>query len=201
MEASAEVTLSNLHVLAALSHNDKLMTASEIFSIYAPTTMRAVMRMWYGEQRAQNVLRVRQTVRAAVAYAAKSHEDAQSLMAVPAEDPAMRLRIDTIAVQHLRMVEGLRRARHGIAHLLQTYRDDAALASQVTLVMEEIDAFLGVMGVHSDALRARRGIEAPVRSPTLLAACAPDSAVASPLLPPPLHPSAPSSPRRDANDD
>lgn len=199
MDSDAERTLNNLHVLGALSHNDKLMTNEDHFDIYAPTSLRGLLRMWYGERRGQNVQRVRNAVRAAIAFAHRSLEDATALLeaasttsacspsSVPSpapprhhivhvsgapppspslsscssgtvsmlDAPSMRLRIDTISLQHVRMVEALGRARSGLANLLQTYRDDAALASQITLLTEEIEDFLRVMGPHTSSLRAR----------------------------------------------
>ena len=65
----------------------------------------------------------------------------------------MRLRIDTHAMQHLRMLDGLQHAKGGLHNLLQTYRDDAASASQVRLLIEEIDDFLRVMQPHTVRLR------------------------------------------------
>lgn len=189
MQADAERHLSNLRVLAALSHNDKLNTQQDQFDIYSPTSMRGLMRFWYGETRAQNVQRVRQTVRAAISFASKALEDANALddaasnaylpsyrQAEDAEGGAgamplalatstspssatdvMRLRIDTMALQHFRMLDALHKASRGLSNLLQTYREDAALASQISLLIEEIRDFQRVIEPHSEALRARCG--------------------------------------------
>lgn len=150
MQSDEERTLGNLRVLAAVSHNDKVCTLEDNFTIDAPSSLRGMWRAWYGERRAHNVQRVRQTVRAGTAFAQRSLEEVNAL-----PDSAPRLRVDTIALQHIRMVDALRRARGGISNLLQTYRDDAALSSQVGLVMDEIDDFLRVIEPHGEALRAR----------------------------------------------
>ena len=173
MQTDAERTLNNLHILAALSHNDKLMTNLDSFDIYTPTTFRSMMRTWYGESRGQNVNRVRTTVRAAIAFASKALEDAHALdPATPGIPPpgsvstnasssssvgyeALRLRVDTMALQHFRMTDALRRACYGLNNLLQTYREDAALASQIVLLMREVDDFLRVIAPHSESLRTR----------------------------------------------
>lgn len=149
--ADEERTLNNLCVLSALSHNDKLCTIEDTFDIYAPTSFRGLWRMWYGERRGQNVQRVRQTVRAAIAFAQKSLEEATALRDAASSD-TMRLRIDTIVLQHVRMVDALSRACGGLRNLLQTYRDDAALASQVTLLVQEIEDFVRVIGPHSEQI-------------------------------------------------
>ena len=94
MQSDEERTLGNLCVLAAVSHNDKLCTLEDAFTIYAPTSMRGLVRMWYGERRAANVQRVRQAVRAAIGFAQQSLEEVNSLREAAGAD-AMRLRIGT----------------------------------------------------------------------------------------------------------
>ena len=123
MQTDAERTLGNLHVLGALSHNDKLMTNDDTFDIYAPTSFRAVFRMLYGERRAANIARVKQAVRAGFAFATAAHDDVTTLCggATGGEDERMQLRVSRLVVQHLRMCEGLCRAKTGLGHLLLTY--------------------------------------------------------------------------------
>jgi hypothetical protein len=160
--SDSERTLGNLHVLGALSQNDKLMTNEDFFDIYAPTTWRAVLRTWYGERRAQNVARIKHAVRAGITFASKSLEDTNALLDAlsdaakpPVGGDAMRLRIATGEVQHHRMLEALKRARGGLGNLLQTYRDDAALVSQLSLIIAEIEDFCGVIAPLSAALHER----------------------------------------------
>ena len=156
MQTDAERTLGNLHVLGALSHNDKLMTNDDAFDIYAPTSFRAVFRMLYGERRAGNITRVKQAVRAGFAFANAAHDDATTLCArTGGEDERMQLRVSRLVVQHLRMCEGLFRAKAGLDHLLLTYRDDSASSSSVQLLMAEIDDFFSVMAPHTTRLRQR----------------------------------------------
>lgn len=156
MQSDAERTLNNLHVLAALSHNDKLMTNGDAFDIYAPTTFRSMLRLWYGEGRVQNMQRVQHTIRAAIGFANKSYEDAVALMVHDGANvpPYLKVRFDTLCLQHVRMCEGLCRARIGLGNLLQTYREDATLSSKVALLMEEIDDFHRVMSQHTEKLQA-----------------------------------------------
>ena len=152
--SDAERVLNNLHVLSALSHNDKLMSNQDAFDIYQPTSLRGLFRTWYGEGRAQNVQRVRQTVRAGIGFASRALEDANALLATAApDDAAMRLRIDTTALQHFRMIDALTRACEGLQNLRQTYRDDAALASQLVLLVGEAEDYVRVIRSHSEALR------------------------------------------------
>jgi uncharacterized membrane protein YccC len=153
MQADEERTLHNLCVLAALSHNDKLCTLEEHFTIYSPTSMRGLVRFWYGERRDQNVQRVRATVRAALGFAQKTVEDAEALRA--AEAATLQLRIDALGLQHVRIVDALRAACDGIRNLRQTYREDAALVSQLTLLVQEVDDVLLVLRRHTEARRAQ----------------------------------------------
>ena len=155
--SDAERVLNNLHVLSALSHNDKLMSNQDAFDIYQPTSLRGLFRTWYGEGRAQNVQRVRQTVRSAIGFASRALDDAKALLAAASEDAAMKMRVDTTALQHFRMLDALGRARTGLGNLRQTYRDDAALASQLTLLICEMEDYLRVIAPHSDDLRQRSG--------------------------------------------
>jgi hypothetical protein len=167
MQAEAERTLNNLHVLAALSHNDKLLTNDDSFDIHAPTTMRAAWRFWCRERRSTNVQRVRICVRSATDFVSKTLEETSVLISVPlqssqcpgnlTDDPpdTLRLKIETIAMQHFRMLDALKLASKGLCNLLQTYRDDPALTSQVQLIVNEISDFVSVIEPHSNQLRRR----------------------------------------------
>lgn len=151
MQAEVERILGNLHVLGALSHNDKLMTNEDAFDIYIPTTMRGLMRMWYGERRGQNVARIRSTVRGAIEFSQRTLTDIRAYSASSSGDDVdvNTLRRETMELQFRRMIDGLRRAREGLTNLTQTYRDDAALSSQIRLINEEISDFLSVMSRHA----------------------------------------------------
>lgn len=167
MNTDGELILSNLCVLAALSQNDKLCTLGESFDIYAPTSLRGLVRMWNGERRNHNVQRVRQTVRAGIAIAQKSVEDTHALReaaaTATASDMTMRLRIESLALQHLRMVGALHRASGGLRNLLRTYQEDAALASQITLIISEVDDFVRIIEPHSASVSPNSdpGIDVP----------------------------------------
>jgi hypothetical protein len=149
MDSEEERCYANIRVLAQLTQNDKLCTTSEaLFTIYVPTTWRAMWRMYHGERRSQNIQHVRQAVRTGITFAQRSLEEVQAL-----SQTNNRLRMSMVALQHMRMVEGLAAAKGGIANLLQTYRDDAALTSQITLILTEIEDFLKVIHPHTETLR------------------------------------------------
>jgi hypothetical protein len=174
MQAEVERILGNLHVLGALSHNDKLMTNEDAFDIYIPTTWRGVVRSWYGERRGQNVARIRSTVRGAIEFSQRTLTDIRAYnRRSDTEDVDVNtLRRETMELQFRRMIDGLRRARDGLTNLIQTYRDDAALSSQIRLINEEIGDFLSVMNRHvaaqsSPSSTARRVSPPATSSPHL----------------------------------
>ena len=152
MQSDEERTLSNLHVLSAISHNDKLMTKDDTFDIYVPTTWRGVVRMWCGERRDHNIERIRHTVRAAIAFATKTLDEVKTIEGTPSSadstprlDHMMQWRSQTTLLQHNRMVDALRDCIKGLQNLLTTYRDDAALSSRIQLLQREIEDFLRVI--------------------------------------------------------
>ena len=154
MEVDAERTLGNLHVISAVSPYDKLITTGDTFDIHGPTRLREMYRTWFGERRSQNMSRIRQTVRAAIAYINKSWDDASALLSTTKHsDDTMKLRVETIVVQHVRMCEGLERSCAGLKNLIQTYRDDATVVSQLQLTITEIHDFLSLISKHSQRVR------------------------------------------------
>tara|TARA_B110001452_G_scaffold4181_1_gene3827 strand:- start:9109 stop:9753 length:645 start_codon:yes stop_codon:yes gene_type:complete len=169
MQADVERILGNLHILGALSHNDKLMTNDDAFDIYIPTTIRGLMRMWYGERRGQNVTRIRSTVRGAIEFSQRTLTDlrAYNTQSTMEDVDVNTLRRETMELQFRRMIDGLRRAREGLSNLIQTYRDDAALSSQIRLINEEIADFLSVMNRHAPSIpsSASSPCESPRSSP------------------------------------
>ena len=142
--AECERTLHNLHVLGAISHNDKLLTNGDNFDIYSPTSVRGAMRMWHGENRMQNIRRVRQTVTSGMAFATLLFGDAESF-----KTDATIFRFDTTILQYRRMCDALQKASIGLSNLQQTYRDDMMMSSQINLLVEEIDDFRRVSSRHS----------------------------------------------------
>ena len=168
MNADAERTLTNLNVIAAVSHNDKLMTNEDQFDIYTPTTMRGLLRAWYGERRAQNIQRVRTTIRAAMSFASSYMDDANALMTDTTQGESVRIRTDTFVLHHVRMCEALQRCTHGLTNMLQTYREDAAVASQLSSLVQEVTDYLVVIEPYSRSVRGRAS-PTPSRHPFLSA--------------------------------
>ena len=147
MDTETERTLSNLHVISAISQNDKLMTNEDAFQIYTPPSMRGAYRALDGETRVQNIQRIRTTVRSALASIQRSIDDVNKLMSGSSssslyESENTDMGLDTAVSNNIRMIDTLNKSKVGLANILQTYRDDTTLSSQVQLVMEEIADFL-----------------------------------------------------------
>lgn len=153
MDVNSEQTLRNLHVLGALSHNDKLMTNEDTFDIYSPTSLRGVLRMWYRENRMHNIDRVRVTIKRAIQYVERTLEEATTSSttshAASWQTTTIMVRLGTVIEHHIRMMNALNRARYGLWNLMQTYREDAAVASQINLIVEETNSFLTLMNPHT----------------------------------------------------
>lgn len=156
MDADAERTLKNLHVISAIAHNDKLLTNGDDFNIYSPTSLRGLFRAWYGEGRTQNVARIRQQIQNGIKFATKSLDDATALLERRDENMQMRLRVESIVSQHMRMMRALEAASTGLTNLSQTYRDDAALTSQLALAVSEVQDFVATLKPLSVTLRPQK---------------------------------------------
>ena len=90
----------------------------------------------------------------------------------PLREEVRVFRAQTLTRQHERMCEALRGARDGIAHLTQTYRDDATLVAQVMLVLREIDDFVDSL-VHLKARTSAPALRLPLTCPRGAGASAP----------------------------
>ena len=158
MQSDAERVLSNLHVLGALSDNDKLITNDDMFDIYSPTTWRALLRFLKGENRLGNVQRVRTCIRHAMTYSSSFLEEANDMLdhlALSTPVHMSLIRVKMLCSQHTRMMNGLQKANEGMEHLKLTYRGDSAMAAQVELLIDEVASHLSVMQPFSEALKKR----------------------------------------------
>ena len=159
--SDADRTLRNLYVIGALSHNDKLITNDDVFDIYPPTVLRGAMRTWYGERRDHNIQRVCQAVRAGMTIATSALEEIADLRIDSTE-----MRRNDIVHKHVRMCNAIDAARRGMVNLLQTYRDDAATASQVALLIQEMSDFATIVTPHTQRLcSGYTVVTQPVRLP------------------------------------
>jgi hypothetical protein len=125
MDATSERTLANLIVIGTLSDNDKLRTASDLFYIYQPTTLRAIFRSMYGENRASDLSRIKEVVTSGLELAARYQGRAK-----------------------MRMCQGLWMARAGLMRLRQTYQHDATTVAQIQMLIANVDDFWGEESGH-----------------------------------------------------
>jgi hypothetical protein len=164
MQSDEEETLQNLYVLASICHNDKLMSQNHLFTIYANTSYRGLWRRWYGENRTQNITRIRQTLRQAIIFATRSIDTTDTLIAANSCDVSLCLRINILSIQHVRMCDALLGAITGLQHMLSTYRDDSMHSSQMCILISEIEDFLSVMNKRTQFLREHHDIIIAPRS-------------------------------------
>lgn len=142
MQTDVEHILSNLHVLGSISHNDKLTTNNDVFAIYSPTSFRGLYRYWQGEGRDNNLMSVRKCVRSAMVFI---EEVSMMIDSMSSHGGNIQMCMNKHRVHYRRMLDALHVARRGLCNLLMTYKDDAAAASRVTLIIQDIDDFHEIM--------------------------------------------------------
>jgi len=137
MQSETERVLRNLSILSSVSQNDKLNTNEETFSIYIPTPMRGVLRMWYSEKRNSNVIKIQEAVRLAVNFIQNTLQEVNS-------DNESLFTTQNKQRQCKRMFETLSLSRNGLSNLQQTYKDDISMSAQLKIVSDEIDDFIHI---------------------------------------------------------
>ena len=117
--------LQNLRTLSTLKLNQKLCTGGQTFTVSpANGVMTMVFRSWYGEDRQANVGRLQVLFSLAMLRC--------ELLAVKNTDAALCRRI-------LRVT---RQALPGLDCLCQTYSDDVAVVSSLTVLRDDVQAFI-----------------------------------------------------------
>ena len=187
MESDVEVSLRNLLVLSSLRPHDKLQTCGSSFEVYSPTVLRGLHRMWTGEGREANSTRILDTVRTVRTYVATSLEMLAGM------NGAMGNQVWRVSLERkcCRTVEAMQKAMEGVAHLKETYRDDANMCSRLQMVMDEVSDFLSIVRDQVPFLREiilSKEIPAhytpsPLSTPST--SFSPPSSPPSLLLPPP----------------
>lgn len=136
------MTLRNLGVLAALRQNDKLLTEGEFFTIYTPTTLRALYRAVYRESREQNMLRVTSCLRNARTFVASVVSEYAPSEDIGTEGISVRLHRQTQIQLCTRVLNALTESLQGLDNLCETYNDDAAMLVKIRQLKHEVVDFL-----------------------------------------------------------
>lgn len=140
------ITLRNLGVLSALSHNDKINTKDDYFTIYYPTTMRGFARcIYYGEGREHNIFKIGQCIRDAKAYITTCMNEIvteQTDDINPETNFMRKLSLNSKTQTCLRMITSLEKSITGITSLKITYKDDASCTSKLECLIHEVEDFL-----------------------------------------------------------
>lgn len=138
MNTETERVLKNLTILGSIAQNDKLNTQGDNFTVYVPTVLRGTLRMWYGESRHMNIVRIQETVRLAITSIRETKNDNTTI-----DDlhfvKGIRER------QCRRLIESLTKSRIGLRNLQQTYREDTSTMIQIQLLDQEIEDFLSII--------------------------------------------------------
>tara|TARA_B100001057_G_C22633589_1_gene865354 strand:+ start:429 stop:917 length:489 start_codon:yes stop_codon:yes gene_type:complete len=137
MQAEYERVLKNLSILATASHNDKVNTNDDIFSIYVPTYSRGAMRLYYGEKRSNNITKIQDNIRMATSFVTKNMKEITSDLTD--FNNAM------IIQQSRRMLQALESSKEGLKNLQQTYKDDSATNTHIQILLREISDFLHIL--------------------------------------------------------
>ena len=126
-DAEEERCYANIRVLAQLTQNDKLCTTSDaLFTIHVPTTWRAVAAPTTADD-------ARKTSSTCVRRCARHPTPNGPSRGAGAEQPTADEPRGVAAPAHGQTDA----AKDGVANLLQTYRRDAALTSQITLILAD----------------------------------------------------------------
>ena len=140
MESESERILRNLTVVGLINQNDKLSTNATEFSLYEPTSLRGMFRLYYGETRIQNVIHIQSTVRSAKTFIEQiitnykeEHERFASIYLSRTQLQCCK-----------RMYEALVASKSGLSNLKQTYKDDASIMTKLQTLIHEIDDFVEV---------------------------------------------------------
>ena len=141
---SDSTMMSDLRTLSKLQLNQKLCTSGAHFTVQDSSgVINGLWRSWYREDRTGNVGRVQVLFSLAmlrcevVLLKGAQHADTSDTS-------------DTFVV---RLVDTMRDALPGIGRLAQTYRDDVAIVSSLTVLSENVCAFIRST---EESLRARK---------------------------------------------
>lgn len=142
MDAQTEGLLKNLHVLGALSHNDKLLTNDDNFDIYTPSSLRGLVRMFYRENRSENINRVRLCIRQSMRSAEQAYDEALEFKKIIKDSATLYRTHTSTENRYKRLRDGIYRSQRGLENMKKTYPEDALALSKLTLLLEEISDFL-----------------------------------------------------------
>ena len=144
MNAEAERALRNLTIVALLKQHDKLLTLADTFVVHPPSYVRGVYRLWCGESRDNNIMRLTETVDAAFRFIWSVHTPMQG-----------DVRHRELAAS--RMQQALGEAATGLSNLIDTYTEDSTMQVRLRLLVQHIEDTLAVIGTHPQTASALCG--------------------------------------------
>lgn len=118
-----ETVMHNLKIVGMVGEQDKLITAPR-FGLRPPTTLRAIMRRWYGENRDADLQNLRNLMSSAICIAQLNSVEAHRGTALH-------------SVSNDRLIQAVCTALSGMQTLTRTYHDDQETCAKIELLIQE----------------------------------------------------------------
>jgi hypothetical protein len=118
----------SLTVLGTVKQNDKVWSTGGVLQVDPPTAQRSLVRRWYGECRADNVVHIEDLAH-------------RSMNVVNSGRSVLALSTHHV-MQYSRLLGALRDCRLGLANMCYTYADDRTHVARINMLVHEISDFL-----------------------------------------------------------
>ena len=132
---NVETIMQNLRIVGMIREQDKLVTNPN-FGLRSPSTFRAVMRRWLGENRETDLQNLRNLFGSALCVARLNDTMPIHVSRAPG------------AVSTDRIVEAIRVALEGLKTLTRTYHDDQEMCAKIEFLIQEVQDHISSMRPH-----------------------------------------------------
>ena len=136
MDCLADQSAQNLKTLSTLKSNQKLITTHVIWGIQEVSMLGGLYRRWFGEDRITNISRVSETIKNTIIKC--------KLLAYT----------DDHAFEYKRLMQTLKESIMGLKVLLNTYRDDISICSQINIIIENVENFVDSYSSYQENFEA-----------------------------------------------
>lgn len=123
-----EKLIQNLKTIGNISHNDKLSTQTDTFTIHEPSSVRGAYRWFYSETRLLNLEKIRDLM----------HNTKNECTIITSADN------QRIEDRHIlaELISAMEHAIKGLSNMTETYKDDIATKTSIELIISETQSFL-----------------------------------------------------------
>lgn len=146
VEFVTDTLMQDLRILSMIREQDKLVTTPR-FGLRPPSTWRALVRRWQGENRETDLLNMRNLFGTAICIAHLN------------ETEAYRRNTPLGATNTDRLVEAILGALVGLDTLLRTYHDDQEMCARLELLVQDVRD--RVCAIRPQSSTARSGSAGP----------------------------------------